>query len=63
MIIIPLNFNNTIILHTLAIPLINCRWLKNLNEYGLCLLTDLPAKLGAIKEVILHYDWHVYIIL
>ena len=56
MIIIPINFNNTIILHTLAIPLINCRWLKNLNEYGLCLLTDLPAKLGAIKEVILHYD-------
>ena len=32
------------------------RWLKNLNEYGICLLTDLPSDLGTIKEVIQRID-------
>jgi len=27
------------------------RWLRNLNVYGLCLLTDIPTKLGEIKKV------------
>jgi hypothetical protein len=30
---------------------IGCRWLKHLNEYGLCLLTDLPTEVGTIKQV------------
>ena len=29
------------------------RWLRHLNEYGVCLLTDVPTELGYIKKVII----------
>ena len=32
-------------------PVFMCRWLMNLNEYGVCLLTNLSTDPGAIKEV------------
>ena len=30
----------------------NCRWLHHLNEYGVCLLTDVPTERGYIKKVL-----------
>ena len=31
--------------------LFSIRWLKDLNEYGLCLLTGLPARKGELNRV------------
>ena len=30
----------------------NSRWLRHLNEYGVCLLTDVPTELGQLRKVI-----------
>ena len=27
------------------------RWMRLLNEYGVCLLTDVPTELGQLKKV------------
>ena len=32
-------------------PLTPHRWLRTLNEYGVCLLTDYGTKKGSVKEV------------
>ena len=29
------------------------RWLRHLNEYGVCLLTDVPTELGQLRKVII----------
>ena len=28
-----------------------CSWLRNLNEYGVCLLTDVSTEPGMVKKV------------
>ena len=32
-----------------------CSWLRNLNEYGVCLLTNMSTELGTVKKV---YNTH-----
>ena len=27
------------------------RWLKRLNEYGVCLVTDIPTNIGEVRKV------------
>jgi hypothetical protein len=28
-----------------------CSWLRNLNEYGVCLLTDVSTEMGTVEKV------------